>query len=91
MYGKQSLVISRDLEVVLSGLDVISVVNDHVLDRIKVDGQGVLVVASDVAYFTYGRISILSGSGNLVGIVLRCTGDKLYYSVVGHFIGEISR
>jgi hypothetical protein len=28
--------------------------------------------------------------GNLVGIVLRSTGDKLYYSVVWHFIGEIS-
>jgi hypothetical protein len=33
-------VVSRDLEVVLHGLDVISVVNDHILDRIKVDGQG---------------------------------------------------
>jgi hypothetical protein len=39
MYGKQSLVVSRDLEVVPHGLDVISVINDHVLDRIKVDGQ----------------------------------------------------
>jgi hypothetical protein len=37
----------------------------------------------------YGCISILAGSGNLVGIVLRSTGDKLYYSVVGNFIGEI--
>jgi hypothetical protein len=68
-------VISRDLVVVLHGLDVISVVNDHVLDRIKVDGQGALVVESDASHFTYVRIS---------------TGDKLYYSVVGHFIGEIS-
>jgi hypothetical protein len=40
-------VVSRDLEVVLHGLDVISVVNDHVLDRIKVDGQGVLVVENE--------------------------------------------
>jgi hypothetical protein len=46
---------------------------------IKVDGQGVLVVESDASHFTYGRISILVGSGNLVGIVLRSTGDKLYY------------
>jgi hypothetical protein len=30
--------VSRDLEVVPHGLDVISVINDHVLDRIKVDG-----------------------------------------------------
>jgi hypothetical protein len=51
--------------------------------------QGVLVVESDASHFTYGRISILIGSGNLVGIVLRSTGDKLYYSVVGHFISEI--
>jgi hypothetical protein len=36
-----------------------------------------------------GCISILVGSGNLVGIVLRSTGDKLYYSVVRNFIGEI--
>jgi hypothetical protein len=50
------------------GLDVISVVNDHVLDRIKVDGQGVLVVESDASHFTNGRISILIGFGNLVGI-----------------------
>ena len=90
MYGKQSLVVSRDLAVVTHGLDVISVVNGHVLDRIKVDGQGVLVVESDASHFTYGRISILIGSGNLVGIVIRSTGDKLYYSCVGHFIGEIS-
>ena len=76
--------------VVPHGLDVISVINDHVLDRIKVDGQLVLVVESDASHFTYGRISILVGSGNLVGIVLRSTGDKLYSSVVGHFIGEIS-
>jgi hypothetical protein len=48
----------------------------------KVDGQGVLVVESDTSHFTYGRISILIGFGNLVGIVLRSTGDKLYYSVV---------
>jgi hypothetical protein len=82
-------VVSRDLEVVPHGLDIISVINDHVLDRIKVDGQGVLIVESDASHFTYGRISILIGSGNLVGIVLRSTGDKLYYSVVGHFIGEI--
>jgi hypothetical protein len=64
-------VVSRDLEVVPHGLDVISVVNDHVLDRIKVDGQGVLVVESDASHFTNGRISILIGLGNLVGIVLR--------------------
>ena len=76
--------------VVPHGLDVISVINDHVLDRIKVDGQLVLVVESDASHFTYGRISILVGSGNLVGIVLWSTGDKLYSSVVGHFIGEIS-
>ena len=63
--------VSRDLEVVPHGLDVISVVNDHVLDRIKVDGQGVLVVESDASHFTNGRISILIGPGNLVGIVLR--------------------
>ena len=63
--------VSRDLEVVPHGLDVISVVNDHVLDRIKVDGQGVLVVESDASHFTNGRISILIGLGNLVGIVLR--------------------
>jgi hypothetical protein len=56
-------VVSRDLEVVPHGLDVISVVNNHVLDRIKVDGQGVLVVESDASHFTYGRISILIGSG----------------------------
>jgi hypothetical protein len=64
-------VVSRDLDVVPHGLDVISVVNDHVLDRIKVDGQGVLVVESDASHFTNGRISILIGLGNLVGIVLR--------------------
>jgi hypothetical protein len=29
-------------------------------------------------------------SDQILGIVLRSTGDKLYYSVVGHFIGEIS-
>ena len=81
---------SRDLVVVPHGLDVISVINDHVLDRIKVDGQRVLVVERDASHFTFGRISILVGTGNLVGIVLRSTGDKLYYSVVGHFIGEIS-
>ena len=81
--------VSRDLVVVPHSLDVISVINDHVLDHIKVDGQGVLVVESDASHFTYGRISILAGSGNLVGIVLRSTGDKLYYSVVGNFIGEI--
>ena len=39
--------VSRDLEIVPHGLDLISVVNDHVLDRIKVDGQGVLVVERD--------------------------------------------
>jgi predicted alpha/beta hydrolase family esterase len=39
-------VVSRDLVVVPHSLDVISVINDHVLDRIKVDGQGVLVVES---------------------------------------------
>ena len=82
--------VSRDLVVVPHGLDVISVINDHVLDRIKIDGQGVLVVESDASHFTYGGISILVGSGNLVGIVLRSTGDKLYYSVVGRFICEIS-
>ena len=82
--------VSRDLEIVPHGLHVISVINNHVLDRIKVDGQGVLVVESDASHFTYGRISILIGSGNLVGIVLRSTGVKLYYSVVEHFIGEIS-
>ena len=81
---------SRDLVVVPHGLDVISVINDHVLDRIKVDGQGVPVVESDASHFTYGRMSILIGSGNLVGILLWSTGDKLYYSVVGHFIGEMS-
>jgi hypothetical protein len=70
-------VVSRDLVVVPRGLDVISVINDHVLDRIKVDGQGVLVVESDASHFTYGRISILVGSGNLVGIVLRSTGSKI--------------
>ena len=69
--------VSRDVEVVLHGLDVISVVNDHVLDHIKVDGQGVLVVESDASHFTYGRISIPIGSGNPVSIVLRSTGDKL--------------
>jgi hypothetical protein len=58
------------------GLDVISVINDHVLDCIKVDGQGVLVVESDASHYTYGHISILIGSGNLVGIVLRSIGDK---------------
>ena len=63
--------VSRDLEGVPHGLDVISVVNDHVLDRIKVDGQGVLVVESYASHFTYDRISILIGFGNLVGIVLR--------------------
>jgi hypothetical protein len=46
-------------------------------------------ILSDASHFTYGRISILVGSGNIVDIVLRSTGDKLYYSVVGHFIGEI--
>jgi hypothetical protein len=35
-------------------------------------------------------MSILIGFGNLVGILLWSTGDKLYYSVVGHFIGEMS-
>jgi hypothetical protein len=45
--------VSRDLEVALHGFDVISVVNDHVLDRIKVDGQGVLVVESDASHFTF--------------------------------------
>ena len=69
--------VSRDVEVVPHGLDVISVVNDHVLDHIKVDGQGVLVVESDASHFTYGRISIPIGSGNPVSIVLRSTGDKL--------------
>jgi hypothetical protein len=39
MYGKQTIVVSRDLVVLPHGLDVISVINDHVLDRIKVDGQ----------------------------------------------------
>jgi hypothetical protein len=42
-----------DLVVVPHGLDVISVINDHVLDRIKIDGQGVLVVESDASHFTY--------------------------------------
>ena len=82
--------VSPDGVVVPHGLDVISAINDHVLDRIKVDGQLVLVVESDACHFAYGRISILVGSGNLVGIVLRSNGNKLYYSVVGHFIGEIS-
>ena len=82
--------VSRDLEFVPHGLDVISVINDHVLDRINVDGQGVLVVECDSSHFKYDRISILVGSGNHVGIVIRSTGDKLYYSVIGHFIGEIS-
>jgi hypothetical protein len=36
-------VVFRDLVVVPHGFDVISVINHHVLDRIKVDGQGVLV------------------------------------------------
>ena len=54
-------------------------VGGGVSDRIKVDGQGVLVVESDASHFTYGRISILAGSGNLVGIVLRSTGDKLVF------------
>ena len=63
--------VSRDLEVVSHCLDVISVVNDHVLYRITVDGQVVLVVESDASHFTNGRISILIGLGNLVGIVLR--------------------
>jgi hypothetical protein len=43
-------VVSRDLVVVPHSLDVISVINDHVLDRIKVDGQGVLVVESDASH-----------------------------------------
>jgi hypothetical protein len=51
----------RRTEVVPHGLDIISVINYHVLDRIKVDGQGVLVVESDASHFTYGRISILIG------------------------------
>jgi hypothetical protein len=61
------------------GFDVISVINDHVLDRVKVDGQGVLVVESDASHFTYGRSSILVGSGNLVSIVLRlsCNGQHM--------------
>jgi hypothetical protein len=46
--------------VVPHGLDVISVVNDHVLDRIKVDGQGVLVVESDASHFTYMGIHFVS-------------------------------
>jgi hypothetical protein len=46
-------VVSRDLVVVPHSLDVISVINDHVLDRFKVDGQGVLVVESDASHFTY--------------------------------------
>jgi hypothetical protein len=50
-------VVSRDLEVVPHGFGVISVINDHILDRINVDGQGVLVVESDAYHFTYGRIS----------------------------------
>jgi hypothetical protein len=37
-----------------------------------------------------GRTNVVIAAYNLVGIVLRSTGDKLYYSVVGHFIGEIS-
>ena len=65
--------VSRDLEVVLHDLDVISVVND------QVDDQGALVVESDASHFIYGRISILIGSGNLVGIVLRSNGDKLLF------------
>jgi hypothetical protein len=40
-------VVSRDLEVVPHGLDVIAVVNDHALDNIKVDGQGVFVAESE--------------------------------------------
>ena len=71
--------VSRDLVVVPHVLDVISVINNHVLDRINVDGEGVLVVESDASHFTYSRISILVGSGNLVGIVLRSTGDKLLF------------
>ena len=65
--------VSGGLVVVLHGLDVISVINDHNLDRINVDGQGVFVVESDAYHFTYGRSSILVGSGNLVSIVLRST------------------
>jgi hypothetical protein len=77
-------VFSRDLEVVPHGLDVISVINNNVLDRIKVDGQAVPVAEIDAPHFTYGRMSILIGSGNLVGILLWSTGDKLYYSVVAY-------
>jgi hypothetical protein len=59
-----------------SRLDVISVINDHVLDRIKVDDQGVLVVESDASHFTYGRISILVGSGRIIEFVTG--GPKSY-------------
>jgi hypothetical protein len=45
-------VVFRDLVVVPHCFDVISVINDHVLDRIKIDGQGVLVVESDASHFT---------------------------------------
>jgi hypothetical protein len=51
--------VSRDLEVALHGFDVISVVNDHVLDRIKVDGQGVLVVESDFDMLTSDQILVM--------------------------------
>jgi hypothetical protein len=60
---------------------LVPLINHHVLDRIKVDGQGVLVVESDASHFTYGRISILVGSGNLVGIVLRTSRQRLQDSV----------
>jgi hypothetical protein len=40
------------------------VIWNNVLDRIKVDGQGVLVVESDASHFTYGHISILVRFGN---------------------------
>jgi hypothetical protein len=86
-------IIIRDLEVVLHDLDVISVVNDHVLDRIKVDGQGVLVVESDASHFTYGRISILVGYGNLVGIVLRFSDEmvEMRYQYKEEFVEESGR
>jgi hypothetical protein len=50
------MVVSRGRVVVPHGLDVISVINDHILDRINVDGQGVLVVESD-AYEQKTQIS----------------------------------